>query len=152
MTHAYDQSAYLAAPYSFEAVKNSETEQIRALAGVKTFYQFNAGVMDANEVMAWTMPTAVMVESFWVQYPGSPGGTITVSLFNPLGQQQQNLIFNTNNNGQKFDNAWAYSFDAPFAIPKGWSVRFRPSVAIAAVVAYAEPCLFFDGQTGVRVT
>lgn len=152
MTHAYEQSAYLATPYSFEAVKNSETEQLRPLSGVKTFYQFNAGLMDTNEVVAWIMPSDVMVESLWVGYPGSPGGTITIAVFNPLGQQQQNLIFNTSNNGQKFDNAWAYSFDASFAIPKGWSVRIKSSVAITGVTSYAEPCLFFDSQFGVRVT
>jgi hypothetical protein len=152
MSHSYNQSSYLAAPYSFEAVKNPQTEQLRPLAGVPSFYQFNAGNMDVNEVMAWTMPSDILLESFWVIYPGSPGGTVTTTLFNALGQQQQNLIINTANNGEKFDNAWAYRFSAPFVIPGGWSVRFKPSVAITGVIAYAEPCLFFDSQAGLRIT
>ncbi|QHU99574.1 hypothetical protein [Synechocystis sp. CACIAM 05] len=152
MPQAYEQSSYLAAPYSFEAVKNSTTEQIRPLTGVQSFYQFTGGVMDANETLAWTMPAAVLIESFWVAYPGSPGGTVTITLFDTLNVQNQNLIINTNNNGEKFDNAWAYSFSAPFAIPQGWSVRFKPSAAISSVIALGEPCLFFDNQFGVRVT
>ncbi|AIE73029.1 hypothetical protein D082_05000 [Synechocystis sp. PCC 6714] len=108
--------------------------------------------MTADEIKAWEMPTAVIVKSFWVSYPVSPEGTITVTLFNPLGQQQQNLIFNTDNNGQKLNNAWAYSFDALFAIPRDWKMQFKPSVAINSVIAYLEPCLFFDNQLGLKVS
>lgn len=152
MGHAYAQGSYIAAPYSFESAKNQETEQIRPLAGIATYYQFSAGTFDANETYAWTMPADVLIESFWVQYPGAPGGLVTVTLFNPLGIQQNNLIFNINNNGEKFDNAWSYLFRAPFAIPKGWQARFRPSVPISSVVAYGEPCLFLNGLAGVRVS
>lgn len=152
MSHAYAQSSYIAAPYSFESAKNQETEQIRPLAGVATYYRFSAGAFDANETYAWEIPADVLIESFWVQYPGAPGGTVTVTLFNDNGIQQNNLILNVNNNGEKFDNAWAYRFEAPFPIPRGWQARFKPSVAISSVAAYGEPCLFFNGLAGVRIS
>lgn len=152
MAHAYSQGAYIAAPYSFESAKNTETEQIRPLAGIKTYYRFSAGAFDANETYAWTMPADVLIESFWVQFPGAPGGTMTISLFCNLGNAQNTLVLNTNNNGEKFDNAWSYRFEAPFPVPKGWQARFKPSVPISSVAAYGEPCLFFNGLAGVRIS
>lgn len=152
MSHSYEQSSYLASPYSFEAVKNPETDQLRPMAGINTFYKFQAGAMDANGVIAWAMLTDILLESFWVIYPGTPDGTVTVTLFNPLGTAEQSLIINTANNGETFDNAWAYRFSAPFAIPKGWSARFKPSVAISSVTGYGQPCLFFDNQLGLKVS
>jgi hypothetical protein len=146
MSHSYNQSSYLAAPYSFEAVENPETKQLRPLSGISTFSKLKGGAMIAEETKAWTMFAAVIVKSFWVNYPGSPDGTITVTLFNPLGQEQQSLVFNTNNNGEKLNNAWAYSVDALLAIPKDWKMQFEPSVAIDSVIVYLEPCLFFDNQ------
>lgn len=151
MTHVYQQSAYVSAPYSFEAAINTETNQLRAIAPVESFYVFNAGTAAANENYLWEMKSDVVVNSFWVRYPGAPGGTINIFLLDPLGNVVTDLSLNTNSNGEKFDNAWVYKFNGTFGIPKGFRVRFNSSVPISNVSAYATPAIFFDVFNGIRI-
>jgi hypothetical protein len=150
MTHNYQQSAYLSAPYSFEAAKNTETDQLRAIAPMPTFFVFNAAAALANDVYRWKMPADLIIESFWVRYPGAPGGTINVHLHNELGEVYANITLNTANNGEKFDDAWVYRFNGTFGVPKGHLVDFSSSVAYDAVSAYATPCIFFDPFNGLK--
>lgn len=151
MSHSYQQSSYLAAPYSFEAVKNPETEQLRPLAGVRSFYHFSGKAMEANETLTWTMPGDVLVRSLWVSFPGAPGGTMLTLTFDELGNPQGGLSVNVNDGGEKFNNVWAFEYKAALLIPKGWTVQFSPSVAIIGVASYSEPALFLGNQVGVRI-
>lgn len=147
---SYKQSSYLSAPYAFEAVINNQTEQLRALAGINSYYLFSGGAALADEVFRWEIPIDITVESVWVRYPGAPGGTVEIKLLDSLGVEYSAISLNTNNNGEKFDNAWVYRFNGTFGIPKGNIVDFSSTVAYAAVSAYALPCLFFPPINGLK--
>jgi hypothetical protein len=150
MTHAYQQGAYLSAPYAFEAAKNSETDQLRAVAPMQTFFVFNAGAALANDVYRWTMPADLIIESFWVRYPGNPGGVININLHDAVGVEYASITLNTANNGEKFDDAWVYKFNGTFGVPKGHLVDLTSTVAYDAVSTYATPCIFFDSFNGLK--
>lgn len=151
MTHVYTQSSFPSGDRTFESARNTETEQVRTLDPLRTFYTFTAGITTAAQILEWTIPTDLVFDSFWVHYAAAPSGTITANVYNPAGGLTRTLSFNTNNNGEKFDNAWAYRFDKTFALEKGSKVRLTPSVNINGVAAYGQPCLLFDPFDATRV-
>lgn len=152
MTHSYGQSSFINGDRQFEATENSETRQIRGISPLRSFLPFSCGVMDANETMQWDIRTDLLFDAFWVYYPGAPSGTITLTVLDAEGNPSAVLAISTNNNGEKFDNAWKYDFNGSFSLGKGSKVQLKPSVAINAVAAYGEPCLMFDRQNGVSLS
>lgn len=152
MTHSYQQGSFPNGDKQFEAAKNTETDQVRTLEPLPTFYSFTCGVTNANQTVEWEMPTDLFFESFWIHYANTPSGTVRIDIYSSHNVLYRTLNFNTQTNGEKFENSWAYNFDKVFTFPKGYKVRLIPSVNINGVAAYGKPCLLFDAFEGVRIS
>lgn len=151
MSKSYQRSSYIVAPYSFEAAKNPDTEQLRALSGLETIYMFHLGPLQADEQFLLPFLGDTLIDGLTVDYPGTPEGTFALSLIDPAGVEIRHLIFDVATNGEMFGDVWIFNLPGSLPVPEGWQVGFEASVNIELFTLHMKPCLLFPAMQGSKV-